>query len=58
MDIKMSETELREAKNCLYTAYKNATKYMAEHENCNSACYTGYESDSIKIEVRIKRKQK
>jgi hypothetical protein len=52
----MSEEEI-EAKECLYKAYKKASRYMAEHEKCMSACYTGFENKQIKIEVRIKRKE-
>lgn len=53
----MSEEEIEsmEVMDCLYGAYKKASRYMAEHEKCMSACYTGYENDSIAIQVRIKR---
>lgn len=49
--------ETMEVMDCLYGAYKKASRYMAEHPKCMSACYTGIDLDTIKVEVRIKRKE-
>jgi len=51
----MSE-EFEEMKERLYETWKRTTNYIGEHPDCMSAAYPAYESDSIKIEVRIKRK--